>query len=82
MSDEQSVFGVIKSNILGVMIDLDPGEITPERSLADLGANSVDRVEILMNSMADLDVRIPRTELQGISNLQGLVDLLLRHTTR
>jgi len=76
---QQTVFAVIKRNILGVMIDLDPGEITPERSLAELGANSIDRVEILVNSMADLEVTIPRTELQGIANLQGLVDRLLLH---
>lgn len=77
-----SVFEVVKSNVLGVMIDLDPGDVTLESNLTDLGANSVDRVEIVVNSMADLGVKVPREELQGIANLRGLVDVLERHTNR
>jgi len=76
---ESSVFEVVKSNILGVMIDLDPGEITPDANLTDLGANSVDRVEIAINSMADLGVKVPREQLQGIANIRGLVEVLERY---
>lgn len=76
------VFEVVRNNILGVMTDLDPGDVTLDSSLTDLGANSVDRVEIVVNSMADLGVKVPREALQGISDLRGLVDVLETHANR
>lgn len=77
--DQQRIFDVIKANTLKVLPGLDPGEVHPERSLAELGANSVDRVEVVMYSMEDLRLKIPRSELQGIQNLQGLVEVFDRH---
>lgn len=75
----ESVFEVVKKNTLEVLFELDPDAVTLDGSLVELGANSVDRVEILMNSMADLGLVIPRAELQGIANLRGLTELLHRH---
>ena len=79
---ESSVFDVVRNAILDVMIDLDPEDITLDSNLTDLGANSVDRVEIVVNSMADLGVKVPREKLQGISNLRGLVEVLEKHANR
>ncbi len=78
-SDKQRIFDVVKANTLKVMADLHPDEITIDKSLTDLGANSVDRVEVVMNSIEDLNLQVPLAELQGIRSLQGLVDLLHRY---
>jgi polyketide biosynthesis acyl carrier protein len=46
--------------------------------LADLGANSVDRAEILMLVQESLSLSIPRVELFGPGNIGELADLFLR----
>ncbi|MDD2709950.1 MAG: phosphopantetheine-binding protein [Verrucomicrobiae bacterium] len=77
--EKQKIFDIVKANTLKVLVDLKPGDVTIDKSLTDLGANSVDRVEVVMYSMEELNLEVPRAELHGISNLRGLVDLLHRH---
>jgi polyketide biosynthesis acyl carrier protein len=47
----------------------------PSDRLVDLGANSVDRAEIIMMTMEALALRIPRVELFGTNNIGELVDV-------
>lgn len=75
----QRIFEVIKTHTLKVLIDVRPEAVTPEAALADLGANSVDRVEVAMYAMEELGIRVPPTELHGVRNLGGLVEVLHRH---
>ena len=77
---KQRIFDVIKKNTLQVLIDLNPEEVTIDTSLTELGANSVDRVEVVMYSIEDLDIEVPRTELHGIQDIRSLVDLLHSHS--
>jgi polyketide biosynthesis acyl carrier protein len=79
MKTQAAIFDVIKTNIQSVLFDVDPQSITIDKSLTELGANSVDRVEVLMNSMEQLQLKIPRVELHGIENLRGLVEVFHRH---
>jgi polyketide biosynthesis acyl carrier protein len=76
---ERQVFELVKEKVVEVLVDVDPGQVTPERSLAELGANSLDRVEVAMLSMEALELRIPPTELAGVANLGALARLLSRH---
>nr|WP_294549467.1 phosphopantetheine-binding protein [uncultured Rhodopila sp.] len=76
---QRRVFDVVKAKVIEVMIDLDPALITPDGNLTELGANSVDRVEIAMLAMEELDVRVPRVELAEVRDLRGLVTLLSSH---
>ncbi|MCA9492644.1 MAG: acyl carrier protein [Myxococcales bacterium] len=57
-------------------LDLDPATIDASRSMKDLGANSLDIVEVVSSSMRELRVKIPREELSEIRNIEGLVDAL------
>lgn len=59
-----------------VIPELEGHEFQLDESLLDLGANSLDRAEILMMSMESLALRIPRVELFGPKTIGGLVDLL------
>jgi polyketide biosynthesis acyl carrier protein len=79
MTKEQ-IFGVVKENVLRVLLDVKPEQVLPETALSDLGANSVDRVEVVMYSMEELKIKVPSNELQGLSNLGGLVDVLWHHS--
>jgi len=78
-SDDAGVFAALKRNLLQVVPDLEPDEVAMNRSLADLGCNSVDRADVVTMTMEDLALSVPVTEFQGIGDIRALVDLLRRH---
>jgi len=57
-------------------IDAAPDAIDTSRSMKELGANSLDIVEVVSTSMRELKVKVPRAELAKLTNIDGLVDLL------
>jgi polyketide biosynthesis acyl carrier protein len=59
--------------------DVVADEVTSDKNLTDLGANSVDRVEVVIYSLEELRLKVPPSELQGLRNIGALVDLLHRH---
>jgi acyl carrier protein len=58
--------------------NLDTTNIDTSLSLRDYGASSLDLVEIVSELMQELRIRIPREELNKISSIDSLADLLLR----
>lgn len=73
---KEDVYNVVKEMVSEVLYDLDPSEISIEKSLKDLGANSIDRMEVLTMSMEELGVKVPLVNFAKVSNIQGLVDVL------
>jgi len=49
--------------------------INPELSAMDQGAESLDLVEIVSASMRELKIKVPRTKLRDLKNINELVDL-------
>lgn len=74
--DEMMV--VVKKNLCEAVEGLTPEAIDPAKSMKDLGANSLDIVEIVSSSMRELKVKVPRSELAKLSNLDDLVNLLYK----
>ncbi len=72
----EDIFEVVKQQIQAVMFALPMEKVTIEKSLKDLGANSVDRMEIVVMSMEKLGIEAPLVELGNIKNLQELVEYL------
>ncbi len=75
------VFAVVQAKILDVLGEIAPAKIQPATSLKDLGANSLDRAEIVSLSMQALALRFPVRELSKVSNIGELVDALYRKKT-
>jgi len=73
---QQEIFEVVKQNTIKVLMDVDPSLVTLDTSLTELGANSIDRVEVVMYSMEQLGIEVPRTEFRGVRDIRTLVDLL------
>lgn len=62
---------------LGDSVDgLDPETVDTSLSMKDLGANSLDIVEVVSCSMRELKVKVPRSELAKLENVDQLVELL------
>jgi acyl carrier protein len=73
---KEKIFAVVKKNILDILEDLDEDLITADKSMKDLGANSLDIVEIVSTSMRELKVKVPRAKLNELKNISELVDTL------
>lgn len=76
---KQEIFQVIKSNVIKVLPDIGPENVTIDISLKDLGANSVDRVEIVQYCMEELHLKIPRVEFGKARDLSDLLEILSDH---
>lgn len=63
-------------NLVDTIEELEGVEIDPTKSMRDLGANSLDIVEVVSASMRELKVKVPRSELNKLENINQLVDLL------
>lgn len=73
---QQSVLDVVTKHIRLNIDGLENVEIEPKSSMKELGASSLDVVEIASASMRELKVKVPRTKLAQLKTIQGLVDLL------
>ena len=76
MPTKNEIFAVILKHVHEVLPDLKGTPIAGSDSLRELGANSIDRADIVMGVMDDLSLEIPRIELLGPNNLGELVDLI------
>jgi acyl carrier protein len=76
--NRDQVKAVVVKHLVDAVDGLDAQAIDPTRSMKDLGANSLDIVEVVSSSMRELKIKIPRSELARLTNLDGLVDLLHR----
>ena len=72
----EHVLAVVKKHLMEAVDGLDAAAIEPTLSMKDLGANSLDIVEVVSRSMRELKVKVPRSELAKLTNIAGLVDTL------
>ena len=70
------VLQVVKKHVLATVDGLPDAAFDPSKSMKDLGANSLDMVEVVSCAMRELKVKVPRSELSKLTNVDGLVDLL------
>jgi acyl carrier protein len=71
----QEMFAVVRSNIERVIEGVEGKAITEDMSMRELGADSLQIVEVVSRSMKELRVKVPRTELSRAKNLRDLLDL-------
>ena len=74
--EREEIASVVRKYVAHEIGDLNPSDIDMSRSMKDLGATSLDMVEVVSLSMRELKVKVPRSELGKLTNMDGLVDLL------
>ena len=72
----EKVLEVVKKHLVDTVEDLEGVEIDPAKSMKDLGANSLDIVEIVSCSMRELKDKAAPAEINTLENINQLVDLL------
>ena len=76
------VFGVNMSDVLNKVVDIvcgqlsvDKADVNPESAFVeDLGADSLDTVELVMAFEEEFDVEIPDDEAEKITTIQSAVE--------
>ena len=64
-------------NIIVDELGVDAGEVTPEASFKDdLGADSLDLVELVMGLEDAFDASIPTEDLEKLSTVQDVMDYI------
>ncbi len=76
--DQKQILDVVVKHLRENVEHLEDREIDPSRSMADYGATSLDIVEVVTAAMREIGLRVPRTELAGIENINELVALFAR----
>jgi polyketide biosynthesis acyl carrier protein len=64
----------VKNAVMDVLPEISSDDITPDKSLVDLGANSIDRSEIILQSMMDVGVKASLVEVGTIKKIDDLVN--------
>jgi acyl carrier protein len=76
MASKEHILSVVKKHLIDILEDIEEEEIDPAKSMKDMGANSLDIVEVVSCSMRELKVKVPRSELAQLQNIDELVDML------
>ncbi|WP_437786901.1 phosphopantetheine-binding protein [Sorangium sp. So ce1097] len=76
--NRQEVLSVVLKHLRLNVNGLEDREIDPSKSMAEFGASSLDIVEVVSASMRELQIRVPRTELVPLRNMDELVDLFTK----
>ena len=75
---KDEILAVVSKVIKDTLPEVDENDITPDKSLVDLGANSIDRSEIILQSMMDVGVKVSLVEVGSIKKIDDLVEFYLQ----
>lgn len=76
------MFAIVRANIEKIVEGAAGQQITEDVNMRDLGADSLQIVEVVSRSMKELKVRVPRTELSTAKSLRDLLDLFEQAAAR
>lgn len=71
-----AILQVVAKHLANAVDDLDRATVDGGKSMKDYGANSLDIVEVVSASMRELRIKVPRAELNKLTDINGLVNLL------
>ena len=75
-ANQEEIFGRVQK-IVSEQLSVDAGEVKPQASFAnDLGADSLDTVELVMALEEEFDIEIPDEAAEGIATVQDAVDFI------
>jgi polyketide biosynthesis acyl carrier protein len=72
----EQVFTVVREEILSVRPDVDPEQIREDRSMTDLGCDSLDRIDVVAGAMDRIGLELSTDRLADVRDIGGLVDVL------
>lgn len=77
----EEIVKIVNESILENLPSLSMEQIVPEQSLRQIGANSIDRIDILLQCVEMTGIKIPMIEFANIESIHELVNLLYEKQT-
>lgn len=74
--DKEQIFALIVNYTKELLPELEEHNFKRSDSLEDLGANSLDRSEILLMTLEELNIDSPAVEFHGPKNIGELADVI------
>jgi len=78
----EEILSAVKKQIKDTLEEVDVDAIDCNLSMRDLGANSLDVIEVVSGTMRDLRIKVPREELEDVNTINQLVDVFLNHAPK
>jgi polyketide biosynthesis acyl carrier protein len=75
---KEAIEQIVRQAITSILPNLPPENVLTRSALADLGADSVDRIEILLLVMSRIGIDEPISNFSNIPTIDALVDYLYR----
>ncbi|MBZ9609079.1 acyl carrier protein [Clostridium estertheticum] len=72
---KERIFEIMKEIIVDILPEISADSIKIEDSMKDLGANSIDRFDILADTMEELNIKMPLVKFGELKNLKEVVEL-------
>ncbi|QFQ28658.1 acyl carrier protein [Bacillus thuringiensis] len=79
--NKQDIFQIIVNHVREILPELEQHEFQQDEQLVNLGANSIDRAEIVAMTMESLSLNIPRVELAAAKNIGELAEIVYEKYT-
>ncbi|MDO8507068.1 MAG: acyl carrier protein [bacterium] len=78
--DRDEIFGKIKESVVN-QLGVDEAEVTEESSFTDdLDADSLDRVELIMEMEDNFGIKIPDEDAKDLATVADAIEYVLKHT--
>ena len=74
--EQQDIFNLIVTHTKELLPELEDHNFTATDSLKDLGANSLDRSEIIIMTLEEMEANIPLVHMAKASNIGELATIL------
>lgn len=74
--NKHAIYQIVEMVIKDVLPDINENLISGTKSLKDLGANSIDRMEVITMSLEKIGIKIPLINFAKVTNIEGIVDVL------
>ncbi|MBL1065921.1 acyl carrier protein [Streptomyces sp. 7-21] len=75
---QQEILDTLASVFVDILPEVDKSAITREASMRDLGANSIDRADIITETMEKLGITVPMVNFGNAKNIGDVVDIMAR----
>lgn len=72
--DKLKILDVLSKLCIDVLLDVDLAAVTPDATLDGLGINSIDRLEILVDTLDEIGLVQPVTRLKEVAGM-SLLDI-------
>jgi polyketide biosynthesis acyl carrier protein len=73
---QQRIGEIIKQQIVDIMLDVDIQTLSMSSSMRELGLNSIDRVDVIMNTLETLGQNVPLVEFASARSLGDIVKII------